>query len=131
MDQRTRSQVVERAGRRCEYCRLPEALSYYPFHVEHIVAVKHGGSDELANLALACRNCNLHKGPNLSGVDPDTEEVVTLYDPRTNAWSDHFAFRGYFIEGKTSKGRATVRVLAVNEEDQLAIREAIGLAEVE
>ena len=26
--------------------------------------------------------CNLHKGPNLSGVDPDTGQVVRLFDPR-------------------------------------------------
>jgi hypothetical protein len=31
-----------------------------------------GGSDDPDNLALACHHCNLHKGPNLAGVDPRT-----------------------------------------------------------
>lgn len=131
IDAKTRSLVVERAKGRCEYCRLPEAVSYQPFHVEHVTLLKHGGGDEIGNLALACRNCNLHKGPNLAGVDPSTDDVVTLFDPRTDLWSAHFAFRGYLIEGLTPRGRATVRVLAMNEEDQLAIREAVGLDDPE
>jgi hypothetical protein len=51
-----RVQVAARAGNRCEYCRLSEAHDVYTFHVEHIIALKHGGSDELANRAFACQN---------------------------------------------------------------------------
>lgn len=40
-----------------------------PIHIEHIVARQHGGPTRLDNLALAGRNCNLKKGPDLSGVD--------------------------------------------------------------
>ena len=28
------------------------------------------------NLALACIDCNLHKGPNLTGIDPETNQVT-------------------------------------------------------
>src|SRR5437016_3905081 len=38
------------------------------FHVEHIVARQHGGSDTVENLALACPECNRHKGTNLTGI---------------------------------------------------------------
>jgi 5-methylcytosine-specific restriction endonuclease McrA len=39
-------------------------------HIEQVIARQPGGSDEIDNLALACHRCNLHKGPNLTGVDP-------------------------------------------------------------
>ena len=72
MDASTRQLVRQRAGSRCEYCRLPENAVDVPFHVEHIIARRHGGSDDPSNLCLACDRCNLHKGPNLNSIDPDT-----------------------------------------------------------
>ncbi|PCJ13055.1 MAG: hypothetical protein COB10_06210 [Planctomycetota bacterium] len=47
--------------------------------VEHIRPKKHGGADDEANLALACIHCNSHKGSNLTGIDPQTEEIVELF----------------------------------------------------
>jgi hypothetical protein len=46
--------VRERAGGRCEYCRLPQAGSNIPFEVDHIIARKHRGRTVAGNLALAC-----------------------------------------------------------------------------
>ena len=31
------SEVAERAGHRCEYCRAPEVVFNFPFEVEHII----------------------------------------------------------------------------------------------
>jgi len=60
----SREAVRNRAGGRFEYCRLPDfSLEPDNFHVEHIVAIKHGGGDELENIAWACIFCNLYKGP--------------------------------------------------------------------
>ncbi len=53
-----RMEVRQRANGRCEYCMLPEEASEVAFHVEHIRAKQHGGSDDLSNLALACDRCN-------------------------------------------------------------------------
>ena len=131
MDANLRAFVRERASRRCEYCRFPESFAYHTFHVEHIVPLKHGGGDDKANLALACRNCNLHKGPNLSGIDATTGQVTELFNPRTESWSDHFVFQGFRLEGKSATGRVTVQVLSMNDPDQLAIREAVGLFSAE
>ena len=39
------------AGRRCEYCGLPQWLSPLPFHLDPIVPRKHGGGHGLGNLA--------------------------------------------------------------------------------
>jgi hypothetical protein len=87
-----------------------------------VVAQQHGGSDAVDNLALACHRCNLHKGPNLSGVDPLTKGVEILFHPRRNQWPEHFAFRGAYLEGLTPSGRATVEVLALNDARRLELR---------
>jgi hypothetical protein len=116
-----------RAGGRCEYCRLPQSAYKRRFHLEHIVARCHGGTEDLANLALACASCNLRKSVNLAGIDPLTGEVAALFHPRKDAWADHFEIRlvrqrgPLEIWGKTPQGRATVHTLRMNSEStQLA-----------
>jgi hypothetical protein len=46
-----REEVPERSKNRCEYCRRTEQGIAFPFHVDHIIAQKHDGSDDLSNLA--------------------------------------------------------------------------------
>ena len=83
MDQNLRDQVVERAGGRCEYCRVHQDDDpFYTFPIDHIIARQHRGSSELDNLCLSCFRCNSFKGPNLSSIDPETGEVVSLFHPR-------------------------------------------------
>jgi hypothetical protein len=123
MDVAARQFVRTRAAERCEYCRLPQAaVPLLTFHVEHIIPRQHGGSDDAANLALACPWCNRGKGPNLSGRDEETQTIVPLFNPRTQSWTEHFAYRGPIIVGQTPLGRATVRVLAMNRADALQMR---------
>jgi HNH endonuclease len=123
MDAATRKLVRERAANRCEYCRIHQNDEpFFPFHVEHIVARQHRGSDDPDNLALSCHHDNDHKGPNLSGIDPLTGRVVRLFNPRRQRWPRHFRFDGPVIVGRTSCGRATVVVLALNAPDRLELR---------
>jgi len=101
--------VRTRAKGRCEYCGLAEHLvSLITFHIEHIIPRQHGGSDDPANLALACPWCNRAKGPNLSGIDPRTNALVQLFHPLQQIWSEHFAYQGPTIIGLSPMGRATV-----------------------
>lgn len=66
MNRRTRQLVRRRANDACEYCRMPqEATPFISFHIEHITAKQHGGTDDPNSLALACDRCNAFKGPNL------------------------------------------------------------------
>ena len=82
MSGKSRESIRQRANARCEYCRLPDfALEPEDFHVEHIVARKHGGRDEVENLAWACIFCNLYKGPNLASFDPDSGVLTFLFNP--------------------------------------------------
>src|SRR5579872_2021432 len=82
--------VEERAGARCEYCHAPQRVSGYRFHLEHILPRAHGGSDGPDNRALACATCNLAKGDRTAGIDPRTGAAVSLFNPRTQDWEDHF-----------------------------------------
>jgi hypothetical protein len=94
-------------------------------HIEHIRPRKHGGSDDEANLCLACIDCNLRKGANLTGIDPLTDALTELFHPRLQHWEDHFGWDGLRLVGKTPVGRTTVQVLAMNSDEQLDLRAAI------
>jgi len=96
-----------------------------PFHADHIVARQHGGRTVLENLALACLHCNRHKGPNIAGTDPNTGEIVRLFHPRSDRWNDHFEWTGAALTGRRTIGRVTIQVLAINDPDFLAVREAL------
>ena len=122
MDAATRDLVRRRADGRCEYCRLRQEHSELTHHVEHIIAKQHGGSDDVENLALSCHRCNLHNGPNLSGIDPQTGQIAQLFHPRRDRWSDHFAFEDACINGLTAAGRTTVHVLDLNDARRVGLR---------
>ncbi len=118
-----RAQVRERAQNACEYCHLHQDDSpLAALHIEHIIPRIHGGSDDTDNLALACIDCNLHKGTNLTGIDPETNELTELFHPRHQKWKEHFKWQGIYLAGKTTTGRTTIRVLKINSEDQVALR---------
>lgn len=122
IDAAARARIRQRADNRCEYCRLSQRYSPRTHHVEHIVAKQHGGSDDTENLALACHRCNLQKGPNLTGCDPEKSDIVPLFHPRRDRWSDHFMFLGPRIVGLTAIGRTTVVVLGMNDARRLDLR---------
>ncbi len=123
MNESTKALVRERASNRCEYCQLHQDDSPLAvLHIEHIIPKKHGGTDDLDNLALACIDCNLHKGSNLTGIDPETDEITKLFHPLQHQWEDHFEWNGIFIVGLTKIGRTTVRVFDMNSNDQLSFR---------
>ncbi|MBN2294124.1 MAG: HNH endonuclease [Pirellulales bacterium] len=103
---------------------MPQAASeFVRFHVEHIIARQHGGSDVLDNLALACSFCNFHKGPNIASLDPRDGELVPLFNPRQHIWTEHFEWKGTMIMGRTAIGRATVALLAMNDRQQIELRD--------
>jgi hypothetical protein len=126
MDEAVRRLVHVRAGRRCEYCHLPEKFAAFAsFHIEHVTAKQHGGTDARSNLALAWHHCNLHKGPNLTGIDPLSGRITRLFHPRRHRWSHHFPWNGAGLLGRTAIGRATIAVLQMNHPDAVKGRESL------
>jgi hypothetical protein len=123
INRQVRTQVRERAHNFCEYCHLHQDDSPWAvLHVEHIIPKVHGGTDDLQNLALACIDCNLHKGTNLTGIDPQTGELMRLFHPRQHHWDEHFELQEGYLVAKTAIGRSTIRVLNMNSDDQVALR---------
>lgn len=130
MDVSLRTFVVSRSEGRCEYCQIPQRFFIEHFQVEHIVARQHRGMTVESNLAIACARCNLHKGPNLSGIDPQSQELVRLFNPRIDSWIEHFQqVSSGDIVGTTAIGRATVYVLDMNEARRVELRSAITALE--
>lgn len=78
---RVRESVYARDGFACQLCSSPVRLDAdvnhprYP-NLDHIVPYSKGGSDDEANLRLACRQCNLMRGTNEVWV-PDLVEVAS------------------------------------------------------
>ncbi len=131
MSPRIRSLVRQRAGFRCEYCHLPEAVAELRFQIDHLLAEKHGGSHDPSNLGWSCYRCNTHKGPNLVGVDEKTGEITRLFNPRTDQWHDHFKWSGAKLVGRTAVGRTTIAVLCINRPDSVLLRRSLLMEKVD
>jgi hypothetical protein len=120
-----RKLVFERAHGRFEYCLLPEAYTAHRHEPDHAIARQHGGATVASNLALACLRCNRYKGPNIASVDADSGDVVALFNPRTQRWTDHFEWDGVQIVARSAPGRATIRLLRLNDAPRLEERRAL------
>lgn len=120
--------VIERAEGYCEYCLLHQDDTVFVHHVDHVIALKHGGRTEEENLALACMECNLRKGPDLAAIDPVEGTLAPLFNPRIQRWSEHFTLENASLVGKTPHGRATVALLRMNNPARLLERQRLILA---
>lgn len=58
-----RFSVWQRDGFRCTYCQRSAISEQIVLEVDHVIAVRDGGSNDLSNLTTACRPCNRIKGP--------------------------------------------------------------------
>ncbi len=116
--------MTARAGARCEYCRAPQVITGATYHIEHIVPSVLGGESDLSNYALCCMTCNGHKADHTTGIDPRNGGEVPLFNPRRDRWDRHFRVTAEKLEitGTTSKGRATVQRLQMNERKQREAR---------
>jgi hypothetical protein len=117
--------VADRASHRCEYCHAPELVFNFPFEVEHIIPLYRSGADAEFNLALACRSCNLHKGTRISGIEPESDTEVRLFNPRQDLWDNHFQVdndAGTLVP-KTPMGRVTIACLEMNSQAQVTARQ--------
>ena len=95
------------------------------FVIDHIIARQHGGQMVFDNLALCLQQYNSTKGPNISGLVPESQHPAGLFNPRSNRWHDHFRWDGLRIVGRTAVGHTTVWVLKMNSSRQLAVRFAL------
>lgn len=119
-----RRQVTERARGLCEYCQTQQAI-VIEMEIDHIVPESAGGLTQLENLCLACAHCNSHKHDSQAATDPESGEIVALFNPRTQVWSDHFLWSedSVLLIGLSPTGRATVERLKMNRDLVVRARE--------
>jgi hypothetical protein len=94
--------------------------------LDHLIPEALGGLTVEENLWLACSLCNNHKADRIAAADPATGELVRLFDPRRQTWSEHFVWtsEGERIAGRTPAGRATVLALNMNRPSLVRARQA-------
>jgi hypothetical protein len=112
-----RRAVMERARRQCEYCQTQQSVVIM-MEIDHIIPVSADGLTTLDNLAYTCPTCNGAKLYFLTGIDPETNQEVTLFNPRQDRWIDHFRWSDDSTQmiGITSMGRATIQRLNMNDQ---------------
>jgi hypothetical protein len=111
-----RARVRAEARNRCGYCQSSQRYVLGVLEIDHIIPKACGGTDEEANLWLACRMCNSFKGSQRTARDPLHGRRIRLFNPRRQQWSRHFQWSedGRRIIGRTACGRATVIALQLN-----------------
>jgi hypothetical protein len=119
-----REQITTEARHRCGYCRTSSGITGTPMEIDHIIPESLGGLTVRENLWLACSMCNDHKGNRIAAADPQTGEVVRIFDPRQQVWLEHFGWSpgGDIIIGKTPTGRATIVTVRLNRAELVEAR---------
>ncbi len=117
--------VAKRANFCCEYCQFQEEDRFIAFEIDHIASLKHGGGNELENLAYVCAHCNQHKGTDLATFIDEYENLVPLFNPRKQLWQEHFYIENGLVLDKTLVGKATIKLLKMNDVDLIILRQLL------
>lgn len=122
-----RNFVARRASGCCEYCLSQADFCPDPFSVEHITPVVNEGGNDTSNLAYCCQGCNNHKFTSTVAKDISTGEMVALYNPRQQVWSEHFVWNEDFsiLLGISPTGRASIRKLRLNRQSVVNLRRVL------
>jgi hypothetical protein len=103
---------------------MHQSLQGARFHLEHVIPISRDGATQLENLAWACPGCNLRKSNRIEAIDPESGKPTPLFNPRTNAWGEHFHWDEYQVAGVTAIGRATIAAFDLNHARRIRIRQA-------
>lgn len=73
---RLRYEILRRDGFRCQACGASPSEQPIELHVDHVVPLALGGTDDATNLQALCQACNLGKG----STSPSDSHVDTIVD---------------------------------------------------
>lgn len=122
--ERVRNFVANRANFRCEYCQIHSDDMFLSFEIDHLIPLKHGGTNAPKNLAFACPHSNQHKGSDFITLIND--DIVRLFNPRLEQWSAHFETFNGQISPKTRIGVASLKIFKFNQPDLLILRQILS-----
>jgi 5-methylcytosine-specific restriction endonuclease McrA len=118
--------VTNRANHRCEYCLMHDEDSFYKHQIDHIISLKHDGKTIEENLAYSCFPCNNEKGSDIGTMLLPERIFIRLFNPREDIWDDHFEMEDSVIYAKTVIGKATIKVLKLNDVDKIIERRILN-----
>ncbi|WP_229599773.1 HNH endonuclease [Runella slithyformis] len=113
---------MQKANGCCEYCLQSNEFSFIPHQIDHIISIKHGGQTTPDNLAYACFSCNNAKGSDIGTILLPDKTFIRLFNPREDVWQDHFEMENGVIYAKSDIGKATVKVLNLNDINRIIER---------
>lgn len=95
--------------------------------MEHTFPASRGGKASFRNLAFSCGGCNGRKYIKTHFLDLQTDRIVPLFNPRKQAWKDHFRWSidGLRMEALTDVGRATISALELNRAELIKQRRVL------
>ncbi|NJR64871.1 MAG: HNH endonuclease [Leptolyngbyaceae cyanobacterium CRU_2_3] len=125
INQELRRLVADRANHLCEYCLMHEQDTVFGCTIDHVISLKHGGSNDASNLAYACVFCNRYKGSDIGSIFWQTREFTRFYNPRSDRWSEHFRLQDATLEPLSTVGEVTARILDFNDSDRLLERQLL------
>ena len=86
--------IALESGFRCAYCDLDlfrDVESYFLWTVDHLVPRSAGGADEVSNMVLACRICNVNlkrRWNPAKGLPPGASKAELLQHARAHVGSE-------------------------------------------
>jgi len=92
LSKQLRAIIAKEAKHRCGYYLTEQRISGAQMQIEHIIPQAKGGSSEQENLWLSCAWCNSFKGVQIQAIDPKTENLMRLFNPRQDNWFEHFVW---------------------------------------
>jgi hypothetical protein len=117
--------VADRAERLCEYCLVHEDDMILGCSIDHIISLKHGGSNDASNLANACMFCNRYKGSDIGSIIWETQEFIRFYNPRRDHWLERFSLNEAIFIPISSIGEVTAIILGLNDRERLLERKLL------
>jgi hypothetical protein len=63
--------------------------------------------------------------PPQAGLSGITRKLTRLFHPRRHKWSHHFRYDGALLVGRTAIGRTTIRVLHINCDEAMTLRDSL------
>ncbi|MGI0494610.1 HNH endonuclease [Alkalinema pantanalense CENA528] len=127
-----RNAVRDRARNHCEYCVCPANYCPDSFTIDHTKPRQSGGPTTLENLAWSCHGCNSFKHVRTTFTDPETQQEISLFNPRQQSWSEHFQWNVDCTQmiGLTACGRATIVALKLNRPNVINLRRLLANAQL-
>jgi hypothetical protein len=79
------------------------------------------GHNNRRSTAMGRDRCNLHKADRISVTSSVNGDVIPLFNPRLDDWSNHFEWDDYTLVSKSEIGRVTIQALDLNHDRRIRI----------